>query len=41
MDRELLLEELGISSKASIASKLLEDSGGSEFKAKYLWGGIP
>ncbi|MCC6004543.1 MAG: DNA double-strand break repair nuclease NurA [Thermofilum sp.] len=40
LDRELLLEELG-AGRASVASKLLEDSRGAEFKAKYLWGGVP
>ncbi|ABL78838.1 hypothetical protein Tpen_1441 [Thermofilum pendens Hrk 5] len=40
MDRELLLEELGVGRAESAGRRLLEDSGGSEFKSKYLWGGV-
>jgi hypothetical protein len=37
MDRALFLEEV---SHAGLAGDILEDAGGSEFKAKYLWGGL-
>jgi NurA domain. len=37
MDRALFLEEV---SHVGLARDFLEDTGGSEFKAKYLWGGL-
>lgn len=37
MDRALFLEEVNVT---GVARDLLEDAAGSEFKVKYLWGGL-